>query len=122
MQATSMSIEVEADDSAMIRVIDNGCDLIHDDTMLAFERHATSKLRTSDDLLAIATLGFRGEDLAFDRLGFTAAARNLRGETSKAPRIEFAGKLLSVKPAGLPVGTSVSVADLFVAYPRAGNF
>src|SRR6202165_341947 len=61
--ATSIRMEVEAGGKRMIRVIDNGCGMIHDDAMLAFERHATSKLRTSDDLLAIATLGFRGEAL-----------------------------------------------------------
>src|ERR1700688_657445 len=61
--ATSVRMEVEAGGKRMIRVVDNGCGMMHDDAMLAFERHATSKLRTSDDLLAIATLGFRGEAL-----------------------------------------------------------
>ena len=120
--ATSVRIEVEAGGKRMIRVIDNGCGMMHDDAMLAFERHATSKLRTSEDLLAIATLGFRGEALpsiaSVSRLLLeTCAAGDEQGT-----RIEFAGgKLLSVKPAGLPVGTSVSVADLFYCVPRAGN-
>ena len=121
--ATSVRMEVEAGGKRMIRVVDNGCGMMHDDAMLAFERHATSKLRTSDDLLAIATLGFRGEALpsiaSVSRLLLeTCAAGDEQGT-----RIEFAGgKLLSVKPAGLPVGTSVSVADLFYCVPARRKF
>src|SRR5580700_8678248 len=100
-------------DHADIRVIDDGCGMNHDDALLAFERHATSKLRTADDLLSIATLGFRGEALPS-----IAAISRLLLETRDADegegtRIEFAGgKLLGVKPAGVPVGTSISVADI----------
>src|ERR1700720_3156772 len=121
--ATSVRMEVEAGGKRMIRVVDNGCGMMHDDAMLAFERHANSKLRTSADLLAIATLGFRGEALpsiaSVSRLLLeTCAAGDEQGT-----RIEFAGgKLLSVKPAGLPVGTSVSVADLFYCVPARRKF
>src|ERR1700754_2970910 len=59
--ATRIRIEVEGGGSKLIRIVDNGCGMASDDALLTFERHATSKLRTSDDLLAIATLGFRGE-------------------------------------------------------------
>ena len=61
--ATSIRIETEMGGKRMIRVIDDGYGMTHDDALLAFERHATSKLRTADDLLSIATLGFRGEAL-----------------------------------------------------------
>src|ERR1700730_1801636 len=61
--ARSIRIETESGGKRMIRVIDDGSGMIHDDALLAFERHATSKLRTADDLLSIATLGFRGEAL-----------------------------------------------------------
>src|SRR6201981_789449 len=61
--ATRIRIEVEGGGRKLIRIVDNGCGMVRDDALLAFERHATSKLRTSDDLLAIATLGFRGEAL-----------------------------------------------------------
>ena len=61
--ATSVRIETEMGGKRMIRVIDDGHGMAHDDALLAFERHATSKLRTADDLLSIATLGFRGEAL-----------------------------------------------------------
>src|SRR3979490_1018041 len=59
--AQSIRVEVESGGKRMIRVIDDGSGMAQDDALLAFERHATSKLRTADDLLSIATLGFRGE-------------------------------------------------------------
>ncbi len=58
--ARSIQIEAESGGRRMIRVVDDGHGMMHDDALLAFERHATSKLRTADDLLSIATLGFRG--------------------------------------------------------------
>src|SRR5271170_1091886 len=61
--ARSIRIETESGGKRLIRVVDDGCGMNHDDALLAFERHATSKLRTADDLLSIATLGFRGEAL-----------------------------------------------------------
>jgi DNA mismatch repair protein MutL len=61
--ATRIRIEVEAGGRKLIRIVDNGHGMVRDDALLAFERHATSKLHTSDDLLSIRTLGFRGEAL-----------------------------------------------------------
>src|SRR5476651_1718525 len=61
--ATRIRIEIEAGGRKLIRIVDNGHGMWRDDALLAFERHATSKLRSSDDLLSIATLGFRGEAL-----------------------------------------------------------
>ncbi len=61
--AKTIRVEVEAGGKRMIRVIDDGHGMSHDDALLAFERHATSKLRSADDLLSISTLGFRGEAL-----------------------------------------------------------
>src|ERR1700682_3795851 len=61
--ATELRIEVESGGRRLIRVADNGCGMLRDDALLAFERHATSKLKDVKDLLSIATLGFRGEAL-----------------------------------------------------------
>src|ERR1700741_4551340 len=61
--AKTIRVEVEAGGKRMIRVIDDGHGMSHDDALLAFERHATSKLRATDDLLSISTLGFRGGEL-----------------------------------------------------------
>jgi DNA mismatch repair protein MutL len=121
--AKTIRIEVEAGGKRMIRVIDDGHGMAHDDALLAFERHATSKLRSADDLLSIATLGFRGEALPT-----IAAVSRLLLETrdeseAEGTRVEFAGgKLVGVKPAGLPAGTTLSVADLFYCVPARRKF
>jgi DNA mismatch repair protein MutL len=121
--AKSIRVEVEAGGKRMIRVIDDGHGMTHDDALLAFERHATSKLRSADDLMSIATLGFRGEAMPT-----IAAVSRLLLETRDAAepegtRVEFAGgKLVGVKSAGLPAGTTVSVADLFYSVPARRKF
>jgi DNA mismatch repair protein MutL len=121
--AKAIRVEVEAGGKRMIRVIDDGHGMTHDDALLAFERHATSKLRSADDLMSIATLGFRGEAMPT-----IAAVSRLLLETRDASeaegtRVEFAGgKLVGVKSAGLPAGTTVSVADLFYSVPARRKF
>jgi len=121
--AQTIRVETESGGRRMIRVIDDGHGMTHDDALLAFERHATSKLRSADDLLSIATLGFRGEALPT-----IAAVSRLLLETRDAAetegtRVEFAGgKLVGVKPAGLPAGTTISVADLFYCVPARRKF
>ncbi len=121
--ASSIRIETEMGGKRMIRVIDDGSGMMHDDALLAFERHATSKLRSADDLLSISTLGFRGEALPT-----IASVSRLLLETRDAgeaegTRIEFAGgKLIGVKPAGLASGTTMSVADLFYCVPARRKF
>src|SRR5438128_10801049 len=121
--ARSIRVEAEAGGKRMIRVIDDGCGMTHDDALLAFERHSTSKLRTADDLLSIATLGFRGEALPSIASVSRLLLETCTGGEEQGTRVEFAGgKLLGVKPAGLPGGTSVSVADLFYCVPARRKF
>src|SRR6202140_813992 len=121
--AKTIRVETEVGGKRMIRVIDDGHGMIHDDALLAFERHATSKLRSADDLLSISTLGFRGEALPT-----IAAVSRLLLETrdeseAEGTPLEFAGgKLINVKPAGLPAGTPISVADLFYCVPARRQF
>ena len=121
--AKTIRVETEVGGKRMIRVIDDGHGMTHDDALLAFERHATSKLKSADDLLSISTLGFRGEALPT-----IAAVSRLLLETrdeseAEGTRLEFAGgKLVGVKPAGLPVGTTISVADLFYCVPARKKF
>ena len=121
--AKSVRVEVESGGKRLIRVTDDGSGMPHDDALLAFERHATSKLRTADDLLSISTLGFRGEALpsiaAVSRLTLETRA----AEEEQGTRIEFAGgKLVGVKPAGAPAGTAISIADLFYCVPARRKF
>jgi DNA mismatch repair protein MutL len=121
--ATRIRIEVEAGGRKLIRVADDGCGMSRDDALLAFERHATSKIRSSDDLLQIATLGFRGEALP-------SIASVSRLELSTCPadqptgtRVEIAGgKVLAVDDAGGPPGTTIAVRDLFFNTPARRKF
>ncbi len=116
--ARRIRVNVEAGGKKLIQITDDGCGMVRDDAMLAFERHATSKIRNADDLLSIATLGFRGEALPS-----IASVSRLRLETRAAEDaagtvIEIAGgKLLTVEEAGLPLGTAITVRDLFFNIP-----
>ncbi|MGB0036201.1 MAG: DNA mismatch repair endonuclease MutL, partial [Candidatus Acidiferrales bacterium] len=121
--ARSIRVEAESGGKRMIRVIDDGSGMNHDDVLLAFERHATSKLRTADDLLSIATLGFRGEALPTIAAISRLLLETRTAEEEQGTRIEFAGgKLIGVKPAGVPTGTSISVADIFYCVPARRKF
>ena len=121
--ATRIRIEVEGGGRKLIRIVDDGHGMVRDDALLAFERHATSKLHSSDDLLAIRTLGFRGEALpsiaSVSRLTLeTRAAEDEAGTT-----VEIAGgKIARVEDAGLPVGTTIAVRDLFYNTPARRKF
>ncbi len=121
--ARRIRVNVEAGGKKLIQVIDDGCGMVRDDAMLAFERHATSKIRNADDLLTIATLGFRGEALPS-----IASVSRLRLETRAAEGaagtiVEIAGgKILTVEEAGLPLGTCVTVRDLFFNIPARRKF
>ncbi len=121
--ARSIRIEVESGGKRLIRVIDDGSGMNHDDALLAFERHATSKLRTADDLLSIGTLGFRGEALPSIASISRLVLETRTAEEEQGTRVEFAGgKLVGVKPAGVPPGTSISVADIFYCVPARRKF
>jgi len=121
--AKTVRIETEAGGKRMIRVIDDGHGMTHDDALLAFERHATSKLKTADDLLSIATLGFRGEALPAIASVSRLLLESRDPSEAEGTRVEFSnGKLVGVKPAGLPAGTTISVADLFFSVPARRKF
>jgi len=123
--AARIRIEVEAGGRKLIRVSDNGHGMSRDDALLAFERHATSKLRSADDLLAIATLGFRGEALPSIASVARVTLETASDDNTATPgtRIEIAGgKILHVDDAALPRGTTISVADLFFNTPARRKF
>src|ERR1700758_3046321 len=121
--ANRIRVEVEAGGRRLIRVSDDGSGMNRDDALLAFERHATSKLRTADDLLAIATLGFRGEALPSIASVARVTMETATGEDPPGTRVEIAGgKILHVNDAALPQGTILSVADLFFNTPARRKF
>ncbi len=121
--ATRIKISIEAGGKRLIQITDNGCGMVRDDAMLAFERHATSKIKNAEDLLSVATLGFRGEALPS-----IASVSRLRLETQSADDpagtvIEInGGKIARVEEAGLPLGTSITVRDLFFNTPARKKF
>jgi DNA mismatch repair protein MutL len=121
--ATRIRVEVEAGGRKLIRVADDGQGMNRDDALLAFERHATSKLRTADDLLSIATLGFRGEALPSIASVARVTLETATGEEAAGTRMEIAGgKILHVDDAALPRGTTLAVADLFFNTPARRKF
>src|SRR5580704_3458421 len=121
--ATRIKISIAAGGKRLIQITDNGCGMVRDDAMLAFERHATSKIKNAEDLLSVATLGFRGEALPS-----IASVSRLRLETQAAEDpagtvIEInGGKIVRVEEAGLPLGTSITVRDLFFNTPARKKF
>jgi len=125
--ATRIRVEVEGGGRKLIRVSDDGQGMNRDDALLAFERHATSKLRTADDLLSIATLGFRGEALpsiaSVARVTLETATGDEAPGTCVGTRLEVAGgKIHRVEDAALPRGTTIAVGDLFFNTPARRKF
>ncbi len=121
--ATRIRVEVEGGGRKLIRIVDNGCGMVRDDALLAFERHATSKLRSSDDLLSIATLGFRGEALPSIASVARVHLETRAAEDAAGTVIEIAGgKMTRVEEAGLPAGTTIAVKDLFFNTPARRKF
>jgi DNA mismatch repair protein MutL len=121
--ANRIRLEVEAGGRKLIRISDDGHGMNRDDALLAFERHATSKLRTADDLLAISTLGFRGEALPSIASVARVSLETSTGEEAAGTRLEIAGgKILHVEDGPIPRGTTISVADLFFNTPARRKF
>jgi DNA mismatch repair protein MutL len=121
--ATRVRIEVEGGGRKLIRIVDDGQGMVRDDALLAFERHATSKLHSSDDLLAIRTLGFRGEALPSIASVSRLTLETRAAEEEAGTMVEIAGgKIVRVEDAGLPVGTTIAVRDLFYNTPARRKF
>lgn len=121
--ATRLTIEIELGGRRLMRITDDGEGMSRDDAILAFERHATSKIRTLDDLGRIGTLGFRGEALA--SIASVAKVELL----TKTPSDEIAtqvivegGRLIDVKDAARDGGTTIAVRDLFFNTPARRKF
>ncbi|HUP04723.1 MAG TPA: DNA mismatch repair endonuclease MutL [Bryobacteraceae bacterium] len=121
--ATDLRVEVEAGGRRLMRVVDDGCGMLRDDALLAFERHATSKLRDVKDLLSIATLGFRGEALPSIASVSRLLLETRAAEETTGTSIEIAGgKMLRCEEAALGRGTSITVRDLFYNVPARRKF
>ncbi|MGA2120017.1 MAG: DNA mismatch repair endonuclease MutL, partial [Bryobacteraceae bacterium] len=121
--ATDLRVEVESGGRRLIRIVDDGTGMLRDDALLAFERHATSKLRDVKDLLSISTLGFRGEALPSIASVSRLLLETRSEEETTGTRIEIAGgKMLRCEEAALGRGTSIAVRDLFYNVPARKKF
>jgi DNA mismatch repair protein MutL len=121
--ATEFRLDVEAGGRRLIRLADNGSGMIRDDALLAFERHATSKLNDVKDLLSIATLGFRGEALPSIASVSRLLLETKSPEETVGAAVEIAGgKILRCDEAVLARGTTITVRDLFFNVPARKKF
>ncbi len=121
--ASKVTIEIRDGGMTFLRVTDNGCGMASEDARTAFKRHATSKLRTAEDLAAIGTMGFRGEALAaiasvsrIDLMTKTAGA--ISGTSLKLE----AGEIVEESEVGCPEGTTIIIRDLFFNTPARMKF
>ena len=123
--AQRITVEIQAGGRSLIRVTDDGFGMSRDDALLCLERHATSKIQKAEDLSAVTTMGFRGEALpsiaSVSR--FTLTTREREGSALEATQLVVSGgKLLEVKSAGAPAGTSIEVRQLFFNLPARKKF
>lgn len=121
--ATRIQIDIELGGRRLMRVADDGCGMLRDDAILSFERHATSKIKTLEDLAAIETLGFRGEALASIASVAKVELITKTADDEAATRVVIeGGRLIDVKDAARNAGTTISVRDLFFNTPARRKF
>ena len=121
--ATQITVELERGGISYLRICDNGCGMAPEDAPIAFRRHATSKIRTKEDLSAIGTLGFRGEALA----AICAVSRvdlftKQHGCVEGVHLSLEGGTITANEPAGCPEGTTFVIRDLFYNTPARMKF
>ena len=121
--AKNITVEIKNGGISLIKITDDGCGMAEDDMEIAFERHATSKIRKADDLETITTMGFRGEALASIASIANVEMISKRQEDETGHRIVIeAGKILDKSEVGAPVGTSITVKNLFFNTPVRYKF
>lgn len=121
--ARRVSVDIELGGRRLMRISDDGHGMTRDDAILAFERHATSKIRTLEDLAAIGTLGFRGEALAsIASVAKVELTTKIEDELAATRVIIEGGRLIDVKDAARDTGTTIAVRDLFFNTPARRKF
>ena len=121
--ASDIKLIVKDSGKALIQVVDNGIGMSHIDARMCFERHATSKIRTADDLFAIKTMGFRGEAMASIAAVGQVELKSRRAEDELGVLIQIeASEFKKQEPTATPVGTSTCVKNLFYNVPARRNF
>lgn len=121
--ATEIKLVVKDGGRTLIQVIDNGSGMSHTDARLSFERHATSKIKSADDLFHIVTKGFRGEALASIAAIAHVELQTREGEAELGTALKIeGGKVMSHEFSAVAGGTSISVKHLFFNIPARRNF
>ena len=121
--AGTVNVVVSDAGRTLIQVIDNGCGMTPDDAVLCFERHATSKIATAEDLEHILTYGFRGEALASIAAVSQVTLRTRTADAEVGCQVEFAASVhLSTTEVSAPVGTNIAVRNLFYNVPARRKF
>jgi DNA mismatch repair protein MutL len=121
--ATEIVVEIEVGGKRLIKVSDNGCGMSREDALLALERHATSKIATDEDLLAISTLGFRGEALpSIASVSRCTLASREKGSVEGTEIYGEGGRIRDVKARGMAEGTIIEVRNLFFNTPARLKF
>lgn len=121
--ATQIDLIVKDAGRTFITVVDNGCGMSESDAKLCFERHATSKIKSADDLFAIRTMGFRGEALASIAAVAQVELMTRRAEDEVGTKIRIEGsKIIEQLPKPMSVGTNFTVKNLFFNVPARRNF
>ena len=121
--ASKVTVEIRDGGMTFLRVTDNGCGMAPEDARTAFKRHATSKLRTAEDLTAIGTMGFRGEALAaIASVSRIELMTKTAGSLSGVSLTLEAGEITEEAEAGCPDGTTIIIRDLFFNTPARMKF
>jgi len=125
LDAAASEVKVELSDGGkrMIKIIDNGVGMSREDAVLSLRRHATSKIRSADDLFAIMTLGFRGEALpSIASISRMEIVTRRVSDDCGTMVVCQGGEVLEISDIGAPVGTSITVSDLFFNVPARQKF
>lgn len=121
--AKKIVVEIENGGTSRIKISDDGCGMSAEDALLSLQRHATSKIRTLEDLLNVQSMGFRGEALASIASVAKLTLRTRQAEDQAGMEIYAeGGKILRQGPVGASVGTEIEVADLFYNTPARFKF
>ncbi|MDB5263003.1 MAG: mismatch repair protein MutL [Adhaeribacter sp.] len=121
--ATNIQLIVKEAGKALIQVVDNGMGMSQTDARMSFERHATSKIKSTEDLFRIRTMGFRGEALASIAAVAQVELKTKRREADTGTRLVIEGsEVVSQEPVAMPDGTNLCVKNLFFNVPARRNF
>lgn len=124
-RATTITVEISSNrkEVTRIRIIDDGCGIPTDEVSLAFSPHATSKIQTVEDLNTCRTLGFRGEALAsIAAIAYVTIVTHSRDEDAGTRLIISGGEILEHGATGAPVGTNLTVEEIFFTTPARRKF